>query len=739
MKNSIVNNKNFKIFSVTKHVLRCMILLTVCIAVSSVAFAETITIEKDSNCVKVATSGSDSCILDVTIGNFERKEVMINGEKYFSISLPGETLMKKRGNPELPTLSRSVSIPGRSGVRAEVLESQYIDYMMPVAPSKGILSRSVDPHKIPFSFSKTYRMSRFYPRNIVTLGEPYLLREVRGVSVNICPFAYNPVTKILRVYTKLTIEILFEGQDDRNALDSRDATFNKYFAPVYKQHFINMPAIYDLLDITAADDVVMLVIADDDFTDEMVPFVDHKNDIDITTVMVSMSDVGTTTDDIQDYIQDYYDMHASLTYVLLVGDNAQIPTPMYSGGGSDPSYSLLSGSDNYPDIFVGRFSAENETQVETMVERSIIYEATGKGAWFHDGMGIASNQGPGDDGEDDYEHLRNVRTVLSSWHYTNIGEFYDGSQGGGDAVGNPTPASIATGVNNGVSVINYTGHGSTTSWSTSGFSNTDVNNLTNDNELPFIFSVACVNGNFTSSTCFAETWLRAENDTTGNPTGAIGFYGSTINQSWSPPMEAQDEFNHMLTNEDYSSFGALCYNASAAMMDAYGAGDGAGGTNMFLTWNLFGDPSINVGPACFPDLPQPVLAFKGTEKYSIGSQKFTRYNLEITNWNSYPNQLFESAPHLAACGLNTDSSRTWIDIYNGSTHQRIYGFCAFDSNDDLTKLWFSIPEGSTAPSSVYVVIDDRDCEIEYVSNSVFTFFIKPVPYYPIINGEVGRW
>ena len=86
MKNSIVNNKNFKIFSVTKHVLRCMILLTVCIAVSSVAFAETITIEKDSNCVKVATSGSDSCILDVTIGNFERKEVMINGEKYFSIS-----------------------------------------------------------------------------------------------------------------------------------------------------------------------------------------------------------------------------------------------------------------------------------------------------------------------------------------------------------------------------------------------------------------------------------------------------------------------------------------------------------------------------------------------------------------------------------------------------------------------------------------------------------------------------
>jgi gingipain R len=60
-------------------------------------------------------------------------------------------------------------------------------------------------------------------------------------------------------------------------------------------------------------------------------------------------------------------------------------------------------------------------------------------------VGIASNQGPGDDGEDDFEHLRNIRSVLSSWHYTNIGEFYDGSQGGGDAAGNPTSASIASG------------------------------------------------------------------------------------------------------------------------------------------------------------------------------------------------------------------------------------------------------------------------------------------------------
>jgi len=162
--------------------------------------------------------------------------------------------------------------------------------------------------------------------------------------------------------------------------------------------------------------------------------------------------------------------------------------------------------------------------------------------------------------------------------------------------GNPRAAMVSNLVNSGVSIINYTGHGSNTSWSTTGFSNTNINSLTNDDMLPFIFSVACVNGDFTGTTCFGETWLRATNSSTNRPTGAIGFYGSTINQDWSPPMQAQDEFNSLLLNEVYITFGALCYNASCSMMDEYGSGSSDSGAEMFLTWHIFGDPSIEVIP-----------------------------------------------------------------------------------------------------------------------------------------------
>jgi len=39
-------------------------------------------------------------------------------------------------------------------------------------------------------------------------------------------------------------------------------------------------------------------------------------------------------------------------------------------------------------------------------------------------------------------------------------------------------------LNDGRSMINYCGHGSTTSWGTTGFSNTQVNALANENMLP---------------------------------------------------------------------------------------------------------------------------------------------------------------------------------------------------------------------------------------------------------------
>ncbi|MEA3445224.1 MAG: C25 family peptidase C-terminal domain-containing protein, partial [Bacteroidota bacterium] len=172
-------------------------------------------------------------------------------------------------------------------------------------------------------------------------------------------------------------------------------------------------------------------------------------------------------------------------------------------------------------------------------------------------------------------------------------------------------------------LILYTGHGSTTSFATSGFSSTNVNLLTNTGMLPFIWSVACVNGNFTGSTCFGEAWLRAEH--LDEPAGAIATLMSTINQSWNPPMCGQDEMVDVLV-ESYPSnirrtFGGLSMAGCMKMNDEYGAG----GNSMTDTWNCFGDPSLKVRTA----LPTAMVVTHAST-VNLGATSFT-VNCNVTD------------------------------------------------------------------------------------------------------------
>jgi len=122
-------------------------------------------------------------------------------------------------------------------------------------------------------------------------------------------------------------------------------------------------------------------------------------------------------------------------------------------------------------------------------------------------------------------------------------------------------------------------------------------------------------------------------------------------------------------------------------------------------------------------LPPPVVVFTGKALIVVpNGGSMSRYNLAVTNYQFYPPALFAQAPNLPPCGSNTNSARTWVEIYYRDQKQqphRIYGFCALGSPQDLTRLWFALPEGGQKhPSPVYVVLNDRAMNKNYVSNPV---------------------
>jgi hypothetical protein len=525
------------------------------------------------------------------------------------ISIDGESNILTNGAPDIPNICRSIIIPDTAEMDVTVISSTYEEYSnVLIAPSKGNLLRTVNPDDVPFEFGNEYNINNFYPGKIVELDEPYILRDFRGQVVKIYPIQYNPVTKIMRFYKDITIEVFPIGTDTRNIINREElpSKLETNFNQIYKSHFIN----YGLLEryTPVEEQGNMLIITYDAFWDSMIPFCEWKILKGIPTEMVNVSTIGDANA-IKTFIANYYNTY-SLTFVLLVGDAAQVPPYYLGGAASDPSNTYVVGNDHYPDLFIGRFSAENIDEVNTQVERSVEYESEPQitAEWYHKGMGVASNQGAGigDDGEADNEHIENIRQDLLNYTYTLVDQIYDPSG---------TASMVTNGLNDGRSLVNYCGHGSPTSWGSTGFSNNHVNALENDNMLPFVLSVACNNGEFDSYTCFAEAWLRATHNS--EPTGAIGAFMSTISQSWAPPMEAQDEFNLILV-ETYpdnkkTTLGGLTANGCMSMIDKYGS-SGYGESDY---WTLFGDPSLQIRT----DTPEE-MTVNHDEIISIGAETF---------------------------------------------------------------------------------------------------------------------
>ncbi|NOX86881.1 MAG: hypothetical protein GXO86_13110, partial [Chlorobi bacterium] len=553
---------------------------------------------------KLVSSNISTSVVRFTLDGFYKTVVNTPEGEAWQVSAVNAGYLLKKGAPELPLFATSLIIPDEAGMKVEVVSSAYKEYNnVLIVPSKGNLTRDIDPATVPYRFGKQYDTDAFYPGKTALLSNPYIIRDYRGLALKIQPFQYNPVTRVLRVYYDITVKVSENGRSTVNVLQREKPLtgVNSQFREIYESHFLNYTAggeRYTPVD----EEGTMLIISYGDFMDEIQPLADWKIKKGTPCSVVDVADIGGSSE-IKQFIKNAFNVN-DLAYVLLVGDAPQVPSSTNGGNDSDVDYSYCVGDDHYPDLFVGRFSAETEDQVSTMVQRTLDYETdpVTDTAWYTKAIGIGSDQGPGDQGEYDYQHIRNIgNNKLIPYTYNYAYEFFDGSQGGEDANGNPTPAMVGAAVDTGATIINYCGHGGTTSWVTSGFNNNNVNNLTNTGKLPFIFSVACVNGNFVNTTCFAEAWLRAT-DNNGDPAGAMATLMSTINQSWNPPMRGQDAMNDILT-EAYEdnikrTFGGISMNGCMEMNDVYGSQ----GWEMTDTWTIFGDPSLVIRTAIPADM-----------------------------------------------------------------------------------------------------------------------------------------
>lgn len=326
----------------------------------------------------------------------------------------------------------------------------------------------------------------------------------------------------------------------------------------------------------------MLVVTPDEFQNQLDTFIRFKQQQGMELQILPLSQAGTTALEVKQAIRQQYEENP-FNYLFLIGDDYLFPVLHVGGYPADNDYAMMD-NDEVPDVALGKLSVSSAEDLELQLTKIMTFEA-GLQKPSYQYCNIAGNQSF-DDVSDAF-FLRSLDTIWKQCGMKVGFELFDGSQGGFDAPGNPSANDLLTIVNRGVDVVNYVGHGTAQTFSTTQFSVAHATQFTNTVHWPILFSLACETGRYEGATSLAESWMSASY--LGQPAGAVAVLAAAAPIPWNAPKIAfRTLLEKLAQNPDDTSLGAAWLSALRTLSTSDSC------EVMLHSWLLFGDPSMKL-------------------------------------------------------------------------------------------------------------------------------------------------
>lgn len=506
--------------------------------------------------------GSDSGqLVRFNLTALEAGEASLDGfGSGFVFRVPGGGYGAEIGTPDLPVIRRMVQIPATGGIDLEIVSAETsVLGNYSVLPTQPFQERSGFQPPLRVN-EEVYGASEYYPSSPVTLHRISILREIRVAWVCFNPVQVNPVTGNTIVTTSVTVRLVNNGTPGENELYRASAGITRSFLPYYRE-------VLGFQETDAIIEGSYLVIGSSAAVGLCADLIQWKREKGYDVQIGLMENIGFSSGAVDAYITNAFNTWANPPeYVLLLGDEVGVPAYWAGSIAADNQYGVI-GTGVDPSIHVGRLCADTATlnYVSWKVWSYEIDPYEPAASWFQYAISIGSN-----DFQDPLMSWRYMQIMANDGNMDVTLYCPTGTYGGI----NPTIALIAAEINSGLSLISYIGHGSRTTWVTTGFSNSNVAALTNGRKLPWISSIACVNSQFAdggSGDCFGEAWLKS--GSIASPQGAVGFMGATVNSPVGPTDSLalyqfkgyfQLDMHHMGQAFDYGKIKAYEYTGSAS-------------------------------------------------------------------------------------------------------------------------------------------------------------------------------
>ncbi len=538
-----------------------------------------------SNPVSIRSLNSRQMLVTLQTPGLERVSEDISGLAYDKLSLPGAEVTAEDGDPELPFYSRMIAIPATGSFEVNVNPGSYRE-VSGIRPYP-VVSNEISPAAFELNRA-VYEGESLYPARLVSYTQPMVIRDFRVIQMNLSPVQWNPQTNTLRIYDDLEVSISFNNQSGINELTPYDG-YNPVWENLYESMISNFND-YRLEAGSFKNSRILLIhgnSTDATFLAQLNQFVTWKRQKGHEVNVVSTAVAGTNTTAIKSYIQTQYNnLETRPDFIILVGDtNGSYPIPTFTesyssyGGKGDYPYTHLAGSDTLGDVFIGRISAENLSQLIVLFNKIYAYERDVNidptaATWMNRVMLVGDPSSSGISTMYVNKFIKEMALQVNP-NYSFI-ENYSGGYS----------STMNSALTLGVEFFNYRGYIGMSSWS-------PPSNPTNGAKMPHATILTCATGNFENDTATSEAFMRS--GTAAIPGGAITATGMSTSGT-------HTMFNNTLNGGIYDglltyhmrTMGEAVLNGKLYLASTYSVTNPTQ-TNYFAHWcNLMGDPTVEV-------------------------------------------------------------------------------------------------------------------------------------------------
>ncbi len=539
------------------------------------------------------------------------KEVNTNRGVFNQLVVPQTYRSGKIGEPQLVSTQKLISIPTNSQVKVKVvgyttdefiIDEYFADNkLIPYQPS---YSKSEDiQEKELIVKSDAYKQNSFNKVNIASVKVLGVMRDKTIAKLTINPVAYNPSTNTIRFYNNIEVEVSIVKNRKAEPVKSK-AVYSPYFSNRFQKiEPLVAPSSYTDNPDLVKHPVKYLIVTPNNYIDELHDFIEWKTQKGFNIVVGNLDKIGSTASEIKTWVHDQYnnatEASPAPSFLLLVGDVQQIPVSQNGGRTgmvTDLYYASVDG-DMFPDMYYGRIPAQNTTQLRAMIDKILYYEKYqfADDSFLNDVTLIA-----GADGSYNTRVGQPTVNYGTNYYFNATNGFNNVNAYLSSYSGCYASDKIA------VSMINYTAHCSSTSWANPSLGVSTVNAFTNQGKYPVAIGNCCNSGNFSTSECIGEAWVRNPNG------GAIAYLGSVPETYWYEDfywaVGAHSPVNNQYPTTDESSVGvydapfvsdyntvdAMIFVGNLAVTEAHNEGYNSDISSQYYweAYHCFGDPSL---------------------------------------------------------------------------------------------------------------------------------------------------